>query len=383
LTHNVEGKLVRRVAFVVAVGSVVGLALIAKPGHASLYSADTQFAIPFDQGKPAQLTFDEFRRRRAVLTNALIEPKTGEESNPDRAAFLKRIDEQIPKGTQAEKEKALRKIPASVFAAMATDVFRTGQVDRALNLLVARRGGGYFVSSALAHVHAARGEWDEALRYHIEGRFDTQMPEEVKGLSKEQRDWWERLDAGYVTHYYRVHAQDAAARAKLTPAERDKHDEREETFPLFPLPEEGKPHAPVRFVNDAGQYEPGVLAAAEKAKLPPDAVAVVQQLILWFPTDVRLYWLLAELYTAEGDLDSAIVIFDECTWSLRYGNRQTLMDHRNAVRAAIDARPKPPGPPISMRTILLYFAGVGVVAVFALGRVLYKRARAPRGPVTP
>ena len=110
------------------------------------------------------------------------------------------------------------------------------------------------------------------------------------------------------------------------------------------------------------------------------AIAIVQQLILWFPGETRLYWLLAELYAAENDLDSAIAIFDECAWGQKYGNRKLLMEHRNAVRAAIDARPKPPQPesPISMRTILLYFGGVGLIVLFAVGRVILKRVRAAK-----
>jgi hypothetical protein len=91
---------VRRVAFAVVVGSVVGLALVAGPGRASLYSPEAPFAIPFEDGKPSQLPFDEFKRRRAVLRNATIEPKLGEETNPDRKAFLDRIEKRMPKGTE-------------------------------------------------------------------------------------------------------------------------------------------------------------------------------------------------------------------------------------------------------------------------------------------
>jgi hypothetical protein len=374
---------VRGVAFVVVAGSVVGLALVAGPGRASLYSPEAPFAIPFEDGKPSQLPFDEFKRRRAVLRNAVIEPKAGEPVNPDRKEFLDRIEKRMPKGTDAEKERALKKLPTTEAVALAVDLLHVGQTDRALNLLIPRsRRPDYLVFSTLAHVHATRGEWADALRYHTEARLDTEMPAELKGLSKSQRDWWDKLDADYVTWLYRIRAGEIPS-APLTAQEREKREIAEEILPIFPFPQPnpaGKPVPPVRFVNDAGEYQPGVLAAAEKAKLPPDAVAVVQQLILWFPLDTRLYWLLAELYAAENDLDSAIAILDECAWGLGYGNRQLLMDHRNAVRAAIDARPKPETPksPISMRDILLYFAVVGGVAALAFGRVIYRRLRAGR-----
>jgi hypothetical protein len=185
-------------------------------------------------------------------------------------------------------------------------------------------------------------------------------------------------------HYYQINKQYRESRIGLTPDQLVEANRTEEPTPLFPLPERGKSQSPVRFVNDAGVYEPGVLASAERDKLPPDALAIVQQLLLWFPLDTRLYWLLAELYAAADDLDSAAVILEECTWSRAYGNRQVLMDHRVAVRAAVAARPRPeppPGPPISMRTILIYFGVIGVIGVLALVRALMRRGRANCGPI--
>ncbi len=66
--------------------------------------------------------------------------------------------------------------------------------------------------------------------------------------------------------------------------------------------DDGKdPPTPVKFLGESGQFEAGRIAAAEKAKLPPRALAIVQQLCVWLPDDQRLYWLLGELYNAQGD----------------------------------------------------------------------------------
>ena len=54
----------------------------------------------------------------------------------------------------------------------------------------------------------------------------------------------------------------------------------------------------VRFLNEAGNFEVGRIARAEKAKLPGDAVEIVQQLLIWMPTDQRLLWLLGEVSNA-------------------------------------------------------------------------------------
>lgn len=341
------------------------LLVTATGGRASLYSPDDPFAVPVgSDGKPAPLPFDEFKRRLAVLTNALVEPKGNEKPNPDRARFLDRIAK-LEKGPKPTAPEA---------AALATDLLRIGQADRALGVLgphTADRRPDYFVFTGLGAVHAARGEWADALRYHQEGQLDTKMPETVKGLSKGQRDWWARLDADVVPRYYQIRRQETDARRGLSATERHAADETEDVLPLFPLA-----GAPVRFMNAAGEYEAGVVAPAELEKLPPDALATVQQLVLWFPGDVRLYWLLAELYAADGDVKSAVQILDECTWSRQYGNRKVLVAHRYALRTAADAldRVEPiEGPAFGLGTVGIYFGVVGALAVLALVRTVLKR----------
>jgi hypothetical protein len=383
-----------------AVCSLAGLVLLAEPGRASLYSPEAPYALDVDQGKPEALPFGEFKRRLGELINAL---NTAMSPNDDRQKFLDRIAKLEPKPKAVEKnvsederQKAWKKLPDSKATALAADLIRTGQIDSALNLIGPRttRTSDYFVFSTLAHIHANRGEWADALRYHKEGQFDdTKMPDEVKGLTKQQRDWWKKLDSDYLPHYYAIRKQQADARLGLNAAEVTKANETEQVLPLFPLPgADGKQVSPVRFVNEEGVYQPGVLAKAERAKLPEDAIAVVQQLLLWFPTDVHLYWLLAELYAAEDDLQSlknAETIFNECVGSRQSSNLKLLMDHRRAVQDDIKTRatqpptppPPPQKPPISMTTILIYFGAVGVIAVFALIRVIMKRTRGECGPV--
>ena len=61
----------------------------------------------------------------------------------------------------------------------------------------------------------------------------------------------------------------------------------------------------VHFVGPSGQYESGMLAAEQWANMPADALTIVKQLVLWFPHDSRLKWLLAELLNAGNDIDGA------------------------------------------------------------------------------
>jgi hypothetical protein len=129
---------------------------------------------------------------------------------------------------------------------------------------------------------------------------------------------------------------------------------------------------PVRFIGASGQYEAGKLADAERAKLPPDAIATIQQLLLWFPEDTRLLWLLGELYNASGEVRTAEQIVDECVGSRRYES-PILREHRRIIKAAIAAlpvaQPTPAGPAESFlpdAQTLWLVGGIGGLVVLLL-----------------
>jgi hypothetical protein len=377
-------------------------AVLTRPAPATLYEPNDPTGVPVSEtGTPDPFPFVEFKRRLVDLRNEAVPAiKTRE-----REQVLARI----------QTRAAARSPTPDEAAALAADLLRTGQYDRAVNLLKPlyddrdRKGTRtYLVTSALIHAHALRQEWGQALGYYAD-LFDLTPPATVPKLSAAQWTWQLGLDRGPLKTYLLEQrklagrAADAARRAEL--------DANEDVFPLFP----------VRFVNDAGRYEPGKLAAAERAKLPADAVAVVQQLLFWFPADTHLYWLLGELYAADGKLVEARQIFDECVSEARtFGNRKVLLAHREAVRvpaeadaaararAETEARQKADeeerakaeakakadaeaqakadeekraaeAVPISLRTVWVYFGVVAAVAAVAAARVLARRVRGGAG----
>ncbi|HVK18631.1 MAG TPA: hypothetical protein VM533_16985 [Fimbriiglobus sp.] len=282
--------------------------------RAGVYSPDAPSPFPVRaDGTAEELPFgpefegpfaQQFGRR---LNEADDRPEAVRGSkNEDRAGLLARIDGLKGKGGEA--------------AALSAAYLRAGKPTEALNLLAPlsrSRSPDFRVLAHFAHAHAVRGEWEEAVRWHQAAVLDAEFPDDLPDTTPEQRKWLLKVERQHYTRWLQIHRQRAAA--KFPP-------DREEVFPLFD----------VKFVNDAGTYEPGKLAAAEKAKLPPDAVAVVQQLLLWAPWDTGLYWLLAELYAADGRVRPADVIFFQCANSRQYSNRQLLMDHRHVVREAAE-----------------------------------------------
>jgi hypothetical protein len=258
---------------------------------------------------------------------------------------------------------------------LAIDLLNSGQPFEADGALVERHRQGYLGNVTLAHIAATRGEWARAFEcLDIANESKPPTPKEL-GLTPQQLAWQIKLNNGPLMAL--VKSRWNESKGPKRPAEDELPD------PLFP----------VNFVNAAGTYEPGALAPAERAKLPPDALATVQQLVLWFPYDTRLYWLLGELYAAEGDFRSAKKIMDECVDSLSYSNRKVLMQHRHAVsKAAEQAKPpdedalfadKPAEQPhvaFTMSTVWVYVGVVGAIAALAFVRAMLKRRKGNCGP---
>jgi tetratricopeptide (TPR) repeat protein len=165
-----------------------------------------------------------------------------------------------------------------------------------------RERDNFLVYANLATAEFLDGQYQRARDYLADAL--RLWPTEWSRLSKERRDWlvkmgWNeeqfklrRRAETYFLKYIRLRAKErppAFGRPNLLG---------ESIVPLF---EGGDPPTPVRFVGESGRYEAGKLAAAEQKKLPPDAVAIVEQLLIWLPHDDRLYWLLGELLNARGE----------------------------------------------------------------------------------
>ena len=98
----------------------------------------------------------------------------------------------------------------------------------------------------------------------------------------------------------------------------------------------------VAFVGESGKPEAGKLAGAERKKLPDNAAAVVQQLMLWLPADARLLWLFGEVCNAYGDVRSAAAALDGCVTEFALAAPE-LRKRRLLYRAAADEMAKKPG----------------------------------------
>lgn len=207
--------------------------------------------------------------------------------NPDRETTLLRLRQ--PATT-----------PAAI-AGRAADQMRARLYDEArttLALLARERVPDTRIVANFAHLFAIRGEWAEAANWH-EIQLELTFPSDLAGTTAEQRQWLAKLERTYYRDWLRIHRREAEAK---TPAAD------ETLFPLFTEP-------------------------------PPDAIAIVQQLLLWHPDDNRLFWLLAELYAKDGRFREAERLFDSLVESRQQSNRTRLVERRADMKRRVAGLP--------------------------------------------
>jgi tetratricopeptide (TPR) repeat protein len=201
-------------------------------------------------------------------------------------------------------------------------LIRLGQYQDAIDLLTpvaTRECRNFMIFANLATAEQHAGQLERAVS-HLQQAQDV-WPQELPGLSREQLNWFRQVEKYHlllVRHRWAQARQSAQSQPRLDP--------------LFV-----KDSQPVRYVGDSGQYEAGKIAAAERAKLPPDALAILQQLLIWLPDDTLLYWQYGELLNANGDVISAAQVFDDCRGRRRF-DADELKEHRQIVAEAAQAK---------------------------------------------
>jgi hypothetical protein len=230
-----------------------------------------------------------------------------------------------------------------------------GKYQEAINLLepLARGEGqtNFMVLSNLATASQLSAHTLERVPGYLE-QADRSWPKKVPNISDPQLAFFRECEK-----YQRRLVQLREAEIARQPVGARLHPEGVDA--LF-----GEPGDPVRFVGESGKYEAGGIAAKEKAKLPANAIPIVQQLALWLPNDTRLYWLLAELLNADGQVSDALSIMDECIGAGRRYDSIELKDHRRVLKDWTP--PAPPPPPVLPDRKKLFIVGGFVVVVIGL-----------------
>ena len=348
------------------------LLVSARPARAGLYNPSELPAGPdASRAQVLPLPFPLFRDRVTDLYLGVLRPE-----HPLHKRYVQQV-EQLQTRVRANSASVDDQISLSAY------LIRLGQMNEALELLTrleGRQRGNFLVYANLAVANQRAGHLKRAVDYLtlVKDYWPTERP----GWSQTQLDWYKRAEAFHsrLLRLRYAESRDQIAGPPRAPANVDD---------LFG----------VRFVGDGGQYEAGKLAAEQRAKLPPDAVAVVQQLLIWLPDDTRLYWLLGELLNAQGDIEAASKVFDECRGMPRHLDAPELQKHRQIVQEAVarlapadtgsdlaaPAGPEPPGDWLPDKKHIVVVSGIAglVVALLAFLQVREVRRRRQGKTTTP
>lgn len=291
-------------------GILIALSMVG-PAGAGLYDLTQPVAEPgMAKAEIKPLPFSQFRDVLTDLLKAGIDLKP---ESPLRLQYQKRRDE-----LQA---KSLAGLSPEEQINLSACLIRLRQYEEAGKLLTPmatdRRQRDFMVFANLGTAEQYAGQLDRAKEHLLQVK--DYWPRERPGWSKERLEFYKQAEK-YQLRLLRLRSQEQLRQ----PAGQRKSPESVDD--LFE----------VQFVGDSGQYEAGKLAAAQQEKLPKDALAIVQQLLIWMPDDTRLYWLLGELYNARGEIAEASTVFEDCVWGRGYA-AQELREHRQVVQ---EARPK-------------------------------------------
>jgi len=293
--------------------SLVAFCASANPAAAGIYRVYT----PSDRIETPGATPLPFRLFREITTKFLQIGNDQLKPNQNRDAYLKaaqQLQGKLRAGTITTDERVT----------LSEYLLRLRRFEEAVEVLTpaaAQDRRNFMVFANLASAHQLAGRLDRAINY-LQQAKDV-WPTEWPGFTKEQLRWFQ-LAEKYHLRLLRLRYAES-----IRQGQRPKNAEGLDN--LF-----GDNRGPIHFVGESGSYEPGKIDPREQARMPAEALPIVQQLLIWFPEDTRLLWLLGELYNAHGDLNSAYLLLDDCVWNRHYSDNE-LRKHWQMVQ---EAKPK-------------------------------------------
>jgi hypothetical protein len=343
--------------------AVVAVALWGNRAQAGLYNP----AEPWENmlhlsGRPTNPRPVEFSTFVLKLFELRTVAMDGIPDNPVRLRYSLVAD--LSPGVALSRWPIERKISLSGYQ------IRRGKHREAIELLypvAVRERNNFLISANLATAYQQDKQEGRAVDYLEQTLSPSAWPRACKDVGKDMKALLERI--GWTEEmflWYREAETHHLKLARLRAREAIKRENPETLDKLFD----------VDF-----RYEGDKLPEKEKAKIPANALAVVQQLLIWLPEDPRLYWLLGELYHARGtpeELAAARRVFtDLAGFNGRYRVPGTI-DHLRALGPApavqpsvTETEPQPVAAPpagdsgaiFDFRPVLIGF-GAGVLVSF-------------------
>jgi tetratricopeptide (TPR) repeat protein len=196
---------------------------------------------------------------------------------------------------------------------------RMNRPNDALRVLREADQNYFLVKANLAATYQSLNELGQAVAY--EGQTLAAWPSIQPGWNTIELGWYRRVEGFYLKLLqFRLAERDLNERQYNQPNRPwDKMDL------LFEKPRG----------NGGDEYQAQELPWKLWGDLPPDAYAIVSQLLVWFPNDDRLYWQLGEIMNSIGLTPEAVKVFDDLSNKNLNGVRE-FKDHRRTLKESVD-----------------------------------------------
>jgi len=233
---------------------------------------------------------------------------------------------------------------------------------------------------------------DESLAQHaldLQREALQTWPTMLPGFSRPELAWYRRAELYALTLMELRNRERLGGRVR-SPTDQPPPDH------LFPR-EERDPAKKLQFIGESGEYEAGGIAWKQMDRVPSDAYQIVLQLMLWRPTDYRLYWLFGELLNAQGQVEGAYYVLNMLRSNTLWRSRE-LERHFRVLREAVGPYKElftdinATGEDRRKQATLLWWLrprgnllppGIGVLADEASGLALTTDTGGAAGPVLP
>jgi len=299
---------------------LLGLVLLTRPALGGVY-------LPGKDGPfPVSSDYRYFRLRlgdrQALLTTKKKKP-TKEER--EKSPILNETWEEIE---ALEKKRAAKTLTVEEGIRLGgTYLLVQDHASEALEVLKEvqeREPTNFMVLGNLATAYLLLRVPDRAVLTQVQMLDVKVWPREVAGWTPARLRWQRRVESFYLA-FLRERAE--AARLETQPGVR-KPLQMDNLFPG------------VRFVGREGKYTAGEIDPRMMDRLPPDAIPIVEQLILWLPEGEAQgqTWLLAELFNAHAEIRPASEILNVLVDKLGTSVPE-LTQHRRALMQAVEALP--------------------------------------------
>ena len=190
---------------------------------------------------------------------------------------------------------------------------RLNRPNDAVRVLLQADQSNFLVLANLASAYQSLNELDRAIAF--EEQALAAWPSIQPGWNSSELTWYRRVEGFYLTLLESRQRESRTNPAGKPPATMDM---------LF-----GKPR------STAGDYEAQEQPWKLWGDLPPDAYAIVSQLLIWSPNDDRLYWQLGEILNTMGLVPEAVKVFDELSFVRNFSTPE-FKEHRHALKASVD-----------------------------------------------